>query len=222
MSEECAGRCYNVWNSSFKETQTREWTNRKLSESVWFVPWMILELRRLDVRVLRVHADGDYPDLIYTRKWFEITQASPLTCFYTYTRSWVVPEIRRELARIARLPNASVWFSTDRSMRRPGRLPRNVREAYLQVAPEDVPEGKAPGLVFRDRHLRKTPIKRVAGALVCPVENGITYQSKHWMTCERCKFCFREQYEHVLKKREREDGKLTPDERGRIPLPLVA
>jgi hypothetical protein len=56
----------------------------------------------------------------------------------------------------------------------------------MQTAEDDLPP--RADLVFRVHRLRKAVAKRVALALVCPVENGAT---GHRTDCGRCRLCIR-------------------------------
>jgi hypothetical protein len=54
----------------------------------------------------------------------------------------------------------------------------------MQTSADDLPP--RADLVFRVRRLRKTVAKRVALAVVCPVENGATGRRTD---CGRCRLC---------------------------------
>ena len=74
----------------------------------------------------------------------------------------------------------------DRETGEPGRIPENVRLAYMSVDVKDLPTDKVD-LAFRDYKARDVVQKRVNGVFVCPVENGSGID----LTCEKCKVCFR-------------------------------
>jgi len=94
---------------------------------------------------------------------------------------------------MSKLSNVKMWWSVDHETGCPPRLPKNVRLAYMQVETNDIPDYKVD-LVFRVDRVRDQLIaKKVANALVCPVENGITKQ----MDCMRCGFCWRNKGEVV-------------------------
>jgi hypothetical protein len=113
-----------------------------------------------------------------------IAQACPATRFYAYTRSWRRPEIVGALAELSRCRNVRLWYSCDQDTGIPAHAPRRVRLAWMQTSAEDIPP--RADLVFRVHRLRKTVAKRVALALVCPVENGAT---GHRTDCGRCRLC---------------------------------
>jgi hypothetical protein len=118
----------------------------------------------------------------YVRKWIIIAKQNPRIVFYAYTRSWADPAIYRALKELAKLPNFIMWWSCDRATGAPPR-DAGIRRAYLSIADDDVPKFKVD-LVFRDRP--KSIKKWVAGALVCPPENGVTKT-----TCSLCQLCFK-------------------------------
>jgi hypothetical protein len=111
---------------------------------------------------------------------------APAVCFYFYTRSWRVPAILPVLGEMSRLPNVRAWFSCDRDTGVPEAAPPGVRLAWLMTSAEDRPP--RADLVFRTLPLRRTVVKRIGLALVCPVENGATGRRTD---CERCGVCWR-------------------------------
>jgi hypothetical protein len=139
-------------------------------------------IRSLFARVVRVHASGEFYSEEYVRKWIIIAKQNPRIVFYAYTRSWADPAIYRALKELAKLPNFIMWWSCDRATGAPPR-DAGIRRAYLSIADDDVPKFKVD-LVFRDRP--KSIKKWVAGALVCPPENGVTKT-----TCSLCQLCFK-------------------------------
>ena len=67
--------------------------------------------------VLRVHSAGDFYSIDYIYCWYEIAKRNPSIHFLAYTRSWRVPEFRHALTRISRLPNFTVRYSTDQTIK---------------------------------------------------------------------------------------------------------
>lgn len=197
----CSHFCYAARGSFMhRNVQQSHQVNRMLTDSKDFVRWMNSELSNKKVELLRIHADGDFYNSTYTRKWLKICRDNPHITFYAYTRSWRVPLIKQVLAQLAKLKNVSLWFSLDRQTGFPKRKPRSVKLAYMQVADDDLPEHKVD-LVFRVHALRKKVVKKVSSrsgrskAMVCPPENGVTK-----LTCEKCKFCFRSALDRPLRK----------------------
>lgn len=160
--------------------------NLRLTNRADFVDRMVREIHRVKPKVVRIHASGDFYSPEYARKWAEIARLCPSTRFFAYTRSWRVPEIRRELARMADLPNVRLWFSCDKDTGIPASWPERVRLAWMQTAEDDLPP--RADLVFRIKKLRKKAAKRIGLALVCPVENGATGNRTD---CGRCKLCWK-------------------------------
>jgi hypothetical protein len=139
-------------------------------------------LRVLFVRVLRIHASGEFYSAAYVKKWIEIVRKSPNVEFYAYTRSWRRQAILTQLQVLSELPNMTLWFSCDQETGQPPAVP-GVRTAYLMIGDDDIPAFPVD-LVFRDKD--KTMLKWVGSAIVCPAENGVTKT-----TCSTCQLCFR-------------------------------
>lgn len=150
-----------------------------------FVDRMTREVRLRGAGLVRLHVSGDFYSAEYVRKWAAVAAACPGVRFFAYTRSWRTPAVRRELARLARLPNVRLWYSCDKETGLPARTPRGVRVAYMAVDDADVPPA-APDLAFRVK--RTTVRKRIGGAVVCPVENGTA--AKAVVSCQKCGLCW--------------------------------
>lgn len=148
-----------------------------------FVDRMLREIRFRQCSLVRIHVAGDFYSPEYVRKWIKIIKACPDTKFFVYSRSWRIPEIRKELNLLAKLPNIRVWFSCDKDTGIPVSVGKRVRIAYMAEDDADVPE-RTPDLGFRVK--RKTVVKRVGGAIVCPVENG----GKAETNCQKCGLCW--------------------------------
>lgn len=176
-----AGRAhYNRRN--VKEALLR---NYKESQEDNFVSLIRRRIDELFVRVLRIHASGDFYSGVYVDKWIEIARSKPGVMFYAYTRSWRHALILERLIELAKLPNVWLWFSCDRESGPPPEVSQ-VRRAFLMVDDDDIPQF-AVDLIFRDQH-KDTLLKWVGPALVCPAENGVTS-----VTCSQCQLCFRHQ-----------------------------
>lgn len=150
-----------------------------------FVDRMVREIRLRDAGLVRLHVSGDFYSAAYVRKWAAVAAACPGVRFFAYTRSWRVPAVRRELARLARLPNFRLWYSCDKETGLPPRPGRGVRVAYMAVDDVDAPPA-APDLAFRVK--RVAVRKRIGGAVVCPVENGTA--AKNVVNCQKCGLCW--------------------------------
>ncbi len=191
----CSAACY-AKSFLFRIQSGRHRRNRERSERDDFVGSMIAEIRRGMVRVVRVHTSGDFYDPEYTRKWARIARACPGTTFFAYTRSWRQMAILPSLIDLGRLPNVSLWFSSDRDSGRPEVVP-GVRQAYLMVVGESEAAVRADAdLVFRVPMPRRPgrpnaytgPAKRANGVLICPKEQGIARRVE--LTCSSCRICF--------------------------------
>jgi hypothetical protein len=194
-SPACEAACY-AKAFLFRIQLGRHRRNHERSLEAGFSGALIAEVRRGLVRVVRVHASGDFYDADYARKWAEVARACPGTAFFAYTRSWRCEEVLAELIGLARLPNVHLWFSEDRDTGRPPVLPR-IRRAYLLAGGEaeaDVPADA--DLVFRVPLPRRPglpnaytrPAKRANGVLICPKEQGIVRRVE--LTCSTCRICF--------------------------------
>lgn len=206
-SELCDDRCY-AQRGMFAMPNVQASLRKRLAASKRkdFVQKMIEEILRVKARTIRVSVSGDFYSPEYVRKWHEIVKSTPETVYFTYTRSWRVPEIYEELKAFARLKNLRLWFSVDQETGIPPKIPKNVRLAYMQVDIKDVPSHKMD-LVFRDYPIRGSIHKYINGVQVCPPENGVTE-----LTCEKCGICYSNR---VVKKG-------LPDKNIRMQLQLVA
>jgi len=69
--------------------------------------------RRLKEKVVRLHVAGDVFSAEYAEALRAVVEALPDFRFYTYTRSWRVPELAPVLEKLRRLPNFVLYASTD-------------------------------------------------------------------------------------------------------------
>ncbi len=88
---------------------------------------------------------------------------------------------------LASLKNFHLWWSVDAETGLPDEVPEGVELAYLQRETTDDPQDAK--VVFRVKHLRKTPAKRVGLAIICTTETGLP--SADNATCTSCRRCFR-------------------------------
>lgn len=167
------------------------------------------ELREKKILLLRIHTNGEVYSAGYARKWLEIMKQNPGVRMWLYSRAWVDKGVRAVLKEMDGLRNVRVWWSLDRDMPVPRKVPRRTRLAYLQVDPgEKIPEEVS--LVFRIRKLRKGKRGRVQGKVICPTETGLDRAEQ--MSCSSCQICFSRLPE------DREPGVRT----GRLSLKLVS
>ncbi len=100
----CSDACY-AKGFLFRIQRARHRRNHERSRGDRFARAMIGEIRCGRVRVVRVHASGDFDDVGYARRWAAVAQACPGTAIFAYTRSWRSEEVLAELIGLARLPN---------------------------------------------------------------------------------------------------------------------
>lgn len=184
-SKLCEDLCYATTGCyAFKSTQEAHIKNLRTSKGTTWVKRMVAEVKSKKAKVFRWHGAGDYYDAEYARKCIDIAKACPDKIFYSYTRSWRRADILPLLLELAALPNVQLWFSVDKET---GEAPRHdlIKQAYLAVDDDDIPSFPVD-LVFREKV--KTVKKKIAGAMVCPVENG----TENDVTCESCKYCYKE------------------------------
>lgn len=189
MTPACRRVCYAARLESYRPNAARRYeTNLKRSRRRGFVRRIRAFLVANHVRILRIHAGGEFFSARYTRKWLAIIRRSPRVRFYTYTRSWRVPVVREVLEAMAAEPNLQLWYSADRDTGLPDCVPERVRVAWLMTEADDVPP-RPVDLMFRVRPLRRMPLTVVEETPVCPAEDGLP--RKEPMTCGRCRTCWR-------------------------------
>jgi hypothetical protein len=179
----CLAICYAMQNH-FTRPKVKEAHERNYKESLRkdFVATMSRDLREKFVRIMRIHAGGEFYSAAYVRKWIAIAERNPSVLFFAYTRSWADSEVLPSLRELSRMPNVVLWWSCDRASKAPPRV-KGIRRAYLMSSDDDIPRYHVD-LVFRNK--RKTTLKWVDDAIVCPAENGVTST-----TCSQCQLCFR-------------------------------
>ena len=194
MTKTCRAVCYAVRTEQYRpKAADRYRRNLALSKTKGFVRRMRAFLIAHHVRVVRIHTAGEFDSPRYVRKWRRIIARSPKVKFFTYTRSWRLPAIRKELERLAELPNLQLWFSADRETGVPESVPPRVRGAWLRTDGDDGPPiGLAAGvrvdLIFRVQRLRRIPLAEWNGIPICPAEAGLPGPKP---TCDRCRMCWK-------------------------------
>lgn len=179
-------RCYAM-RSRMKGFQHKYQANLVKARAAGFAEWLIGEITKKRVKILRVHVSGDFFSKKYTRDWLRAMRECADTRFYLYTRSWREPGFTELFAEMALLPNVAAWFSVDKATGYPAVIPANVRTAYLAVDDEDANsiDARYTDLIFRDYPSRSTVLRSVKGRPVCPHENG---KDNH-VTCTDCGLC---------------------------------
>lgn len=181
-STACLALCY-AQRGRFHSpaVQAAHWRNLERAEHARFVARLTDYLAWQNIQHVRIHVSGDFYSARYVRRWLAVVQQSPHITFYAYTRSWRVPRLHKSLRALATCPNFQLWLSADSSLPRPPVWP-GCRTCYLSQNDADLPPYPVD-LVFRDRP--QSVRKRLGGALVCPVENGVTAT-----TCSQCQLCW--------------------------------
>lgn len=119
-----------------------------------------------DAKVVRLHVSGDFDTRKYINMWIRLCKKSPDVLFFTYTRSWRVPDLLPLLEQLQALPNMQLFASIDDDT--PELPPKGWRVAWLCDA-DSVSE-----LILNLRH-----------TLLCPEETGAQ------PNCEACGYCFK-------------------------------
>lgn len=140
--------------------------NWEFSKTKDFVPFMIDELRTIASRqseqpVFRIHASGDFYSIEYLKKWEEIIKHLPQWKFYVYTRTWQLPEFKKELENLRKISNVAVLASTD---------------PYTGPAPAGWKEAGVGGTWRKED-------------FICPVVIGEVTGKSKYETCKACGRC---------------------------------
>lgn len=185
-------------------------SNFRQAKLARFTSYVIKKIHEEGIRLMRVHASGDFFNLAYAEKWYDIFKITRTTThFWFYTRSWRIPpgtkgealrearKLRNMIKKIAKLPNVSVFLSADKETGQPPAWPK-TRVAYLMMHDDDVPKYRSD-LMFRDNPKTVMQIEPTHGVTVCPVEQGVERETK--ITCETCRLCHRwNQLDHLNKR----------------------
>lgn len=109
------------------------------NELVW--DWMVDNTARFhdvpplpsDAKIVRIHVSGDFDTKEYIDAWELLVVNRPSVDFFTYTRSWRVPELLPSLKALQRLPNMQLFASMDESTKESP--PDGWRVAWLGTGP---------------------------------------------------------------------------------------
>lgn len=204
MTDTCDKVCY-AYNFMFmyKAVNAKYKRNLKFANSDGFVTHMIAEIPANCE--FRIHVSGDFYSYDYVRKWEEIVAERPDVTFYTYTRSWLIPEIWGAIEFLHEWGNVNVNLSVDKDTGKPNSYLDNYRWCYLtgtDSAPDWMREGD---IIFRSNHTgqkrkRKNDIKKgidpnvraplihkLGGVIVCPFERGRDMPKS--LSCAKCHLC---------------------------------
>ena len=67
---------------------------------------------------LRWHSSGDFFSVEYIQMWNRIVRSFSNVCFWGYTRSWCIDELRKELNILENNVNVNLYYSWDISMKK--------------------------------------------------------------------------------------------------------
>jgi Gene product 88 len=112
-------KCRQAYQHNFRLAQD----TAKLTET------MIGVLPRI-APCFRIHVSGDLFSAAYIDAWHAICSAFPQVRFWTYTRSWVSPELLPNLEKLRALSNVQIFASVDPTMPLP---PKGWRTAFIKT-----------------------------------------------------------------------------------------
>lgn len=204
-TKECSRDCYAVnLMQAYPSTANKYYRNYS---AVWlptFVTYMVETIPQ-DCE-FRIHVSGDFFHSDYVKKWIEICSARPDVTFYSYTRSWRIPEIFFYIQGLHDLPNVNINLSVDDETGAP--TERTMRWCYL-TKNDSVPDWIRPtDIVFRSNHSGRrgnhqwrrkkaleqgldpdkvAPLIHRLGGIVCPFERG--RKLPQGFSCAKCHLC---------------------------------
>jgi len=132
MSKWCKKNCYAYKYERRRPGCRKAYLNNlKLAQDIQnFKRVMIGVLPRI-IPCFRIHVSGDFfISIEYINAWIEICSAFPQIKFWSYTRSWIVPELLPSLEELKSLPNMQLFASTDPFMPIP---PKDWRIAFIDT-----------------------------------------------------------------------------------------
>lgn len=131
-----------------------------------FVAAIVDQITRKSIKVVRIHANGDFYSGPYAMAWRAIAKACPNTVFFAYTRSWRVASILPNLEALRALPNVRLLASTDPTA-------------------ADAPEGwRVARILSKDDSRAVKHGARVPSHVVCLEQAGKSSD------CGACRVCF--------------------------------
>jgi len=127
----CRGHCYARRMEQFRPNCRLAYLrNLHITEDpVAFVRGTLESLPN-GAQFVRIHVGGDFHTSHYSKAWVQICEARPDVSFWGYTRSWTVPDLVDALEELRRLPNVSLFGSTDTTMPLP---PNGWRVAFIDI-----------------------------------------------------------------------------------------
>jgi len=187
-SKWCEKYCYSKKLEKIRKSCRIAWENNYIfSQGPEFVEKINLELKYHDRPYCRVHVSGDFYINEYIQKWIDIAKNNPTIKFFSFTRSYRIPELVEKLEELKDMENVSLLASVDPSH-------------------DYIPQGWKLAIVNekRERTIKSFPIndeyqRVVSDSIHCLEEkfiedNGLTYKQIKKdkipiMTCSKCKVC---------------------------------
>ena len=114
-TEWCKRFCYaqDGWYRRALLKRIRRENAEVAAEPAQFVADMRHDLAKARPKFFRIHDSGDFFSVEYIFAWMQVVHDHPDIKFWTYTRSWRVPELLPALEQLRRLPNLQLFASVD-------------------------------------------------------------------------------------------------------------
>lgn len=153
-------------------------------------------------KIIRLFGSGDFPDLEFAEKIYNLCKKLNNKIFFGYTRMWVVDSYLKFIEKLNELDNTTIFCSIDRTNYLFANKIKNfIPTCYVKIDENDNEFKHVDNLslIFKNYRLRyKEKLTYEIGknnnrVLVCPMENGL----KIAKSCLQCKFCFK-----TIKKRK--------------------
>ncbi len=140
-----------------------------------------------NAKIVRIHVSGDFSSVEYIEEWIRLAESRPEVAFFTYSRSWRIPELLACLERLRALPNVQLFASIDKSMTE--LPPPGWRRAWLEDDLRAI-SGGGPGAeqgldFWLGEGQQNFTTFDGQPAYVCPEETG------RKANCQSCNFCIR-------------------------------
>jgi hypothetical protein len=91
MAGACKAGCYATAGAyRFKQARAARKARYELTLTDEFVPAMIAEIKKRKPTHVRIHDSGDFYNIDYIGKWFQIIKQFPHVTFYAYTKQVVI------------------------------------------------------------------------------------------------------------------------------------
>jgi len=128
-SQWCAKECYALrYQKQYKNCRIIYDNNFEISKDPNFSDIVINKLSQTHDSPIRIHVSGDFYDENYINSWIKICSSLPDLKFWTYTRSWMIPNLLDNIRELNQLKNIQIFLSTDTTMPDP---PSDFRVAYI-------------------------------------------------------------------------------------------